>query len=109
MESQQTIAIGLCRGAARAQIKDWGAIIRWKYSDPPYIEAPIKFYYDMVSAYTTGGKYLVIFNYTPEIGQYGFSTEGHLTRMKDFWTYVHSNLQYCCAIEGEVAHVLPED
>jgi hypothetical protein len=101
--------IGLCRGAAKAQNKDWGAIITWTYSDPPFIESPIEFYDDMVLAYKTGAKYLVIFNYAPEIGQYGILTEEHLGKMEDFWNYVHSNPQDYGVIKGEVAYVLPKD
>src|SRR3972149_3720688 len=29
--------IGLCRGAATAQEKEWGAIITWSSYDPPYL------------------------------------------------------------------------
>jgi len=101
--------IGLCRGAARAQNKDWGAIITWTYDNPPYIESPIKFYDDMVLAYKTGAKYVVIFNYAPQIGQYGILTEPHFDKMKEFWNYVHSNPQDYGVIKGEVAYVLPQD
>jgi hypothetical protein len=101
--------IGLCRGAAKAQNKDWGAIVTWEYDNPPYIESPSELYNDMVLAYKTGAKYLVIFNYAPEIGQYGILTEKHLDKMKDFWNYVQSNPQDYGVIKGEAAYVLPQD
>ena len=101
--------IGLCRGAAKAQNRDWGAIVTWEYDNPPYIESPAELYDDMVLAYKTGAKYLVIFNYAPEIGQYGILTEKHLDKMKDFWNYIHSNPQDYGVIKGEAAYVLPQD
>jgi len=101
--------IGLCRGAAKAQNKDWGAIVTWTYDKPPYIESDRELYDDMVLAYKNGAKYLVIFNYAPEIGQYGILTEKHFDKMEDFWNYVHSNPQDYGAIKGEAAYVLPQD
>ena len=101
--------IGLCRGAAKAQNKDWGAIVTWTYDKPPYIESDRELYDDMVLAYKTGAKYLVIFNYAPEIDQYGILTDEHFDKMEDFWNYVHSNPQDYGVIKGEAAYVLPQD
>ncbi len=101
--------IGLCRGAAKAQNKDWGAMVTWTYDNPPYIESGRELYDDMILAYKTGAKYVVIFNYAPEIGQYGILTKEHFDAMKDFWNYVHNNPQDYGVIKGEAAYVLPQD
>ena len=102
--------IALCRGAAKAYNKDWGAIVTWEYTDVPYIESGRELYDDMVLAYKTGAKYVVVFDY-PKIGQYGIlnETEGHFGALEDFWNYVHSNPQEHGVIQGEVAYVLPQD
>jgi hypothetical protein len=55
------IQIGLCRGAAHAQGKDWGAIITWTYDEPPYLASGPK-YSNMLIAYETGAKYIIIFS-----------------------------------------------
>jgi hypothetical protein len=100
--------IGLCRGAAKAYNKDWGAIVTWEYTDAPYIESGRELYDDMILAYKTGAKYIVVFDY-PKIGQYGILTEEHFDALKDFWNYIHSNPQEHGVIRGEAAYVLPQD
>ena len=105
--------IALCRGAAETYNKDWGAIITWEYTEPPYIESPEELYDDMVLAYKTGAKYVIVFDY-PKIGPYGILTEDpnsfdHFDALKDFWTYIHNNPQDHGVIQGEAAYVLPQD
>jgi hypothetical protein len=100
--------IALCRGAATAQSKDWGAIVTWTHDNPPYIESWRELYNDMVLAYKAGAKYVVVFDY-PKILPYGILTEDHFDAMKDFWNYVHSNPQEHGVIQGELAYVLPQD
>ena len=100
--------IGLCRGAAEAYNRDWGAIVTWEYTDEPYIESGEELYEDMVLAYKNGAKYLVVFDY-PKIGQYGILNEEHFDALKNFWNYVHSNPQEHDVIQGEAAYVLPKD
>jgi hypothetical protein len=100
--------IALCRGAAKAQNKDWGAIVTWEYTDASYIESGEELYDDMILAYKTGAKYVVVFDY-PKIEQYGILTEDHFDALKDFWNYVHSNPQEHGVIQGEAAYVLPQD
>ena len=57
--------IGLCRGAANVQQKDWGAIIVWKDLDRDdnkkgiYKSGP-EMLQDMLDAYETGAKYIII-------------------------------------------------
>jgi hypothetical protein len=101
--------IGLCRSAAEAHNKDWGAIVTWEYKEEPYIESGEELYNDMILAYKTGAKYVVIFNYAPNATQYGTLTEKHFGAIKDFWNYVNSNPRDYGVIKGEAAYVLPKD
>jgi hypothetical protein len=100
--------IGLCRGAAEAHNRDWGAIITWEYTENQYIESPEELYDDMVLAYKNGAKYVVVFDY-PKIGPYGILTEGHFDALEEFWSYIHKNPQEQGIIQGEAAYVLPKD
>jgi hypothetical protein len=54
--------IALCRGAAQMLNKDWGAVITYTYTDPPYIESSDKLYADMTLAYNSGAKYIIVFD-----------------------------------------------
>jgi hypothetical protein len=100
--------IALCRGAAKAFNRDWGAIVTWEYTDKPYIESEEELYEDMVLAYKTGAKYIVVFDY-PKIEQYGILTDKHFKAIEDFWSYFNSNPQEHGVIQGETAYVLPAD
>ncbi|MEM2081843.1 MAG: hypothetical protein QXP44_00960 [Candidatus Bathyarchaeia archaeon] len=104
----RTLHIGLCRGAAKAHNKDWGAIITWEYNDAPYIESGARLYEDMILAYKNGAKYVVVFSY-PKVGQYGVLTEEHFDALKNFWIYIHVNPQGHGVIQGKIAYVLPQD
>ena len=55
--------VALFRGAARAHDKDWGAMMTWTYSGPPYIGSGPELYDDLVLAYNNGEKYAVVFSY----------------------------------------------
>ena len=102
------VHIGLCRGAANAHNKDWGAIVTWEYTHEPYLESGEELYDDLVLAYHNGAKYAVVFSY-PSIGPYGILTEAHFDAIKDFWNYIHSNPREHGVIQGEIAYVLPQD
>jgi hypothetical protein len=105
----QTEHIALCRGAANVQEKDWGAIITWAYNDPPYLASGTEMLQDMNTAYYSGAKYLIIFNY-PQINPYGALTEEHFTAMKTFWARIHSSAGTVLEkVDGQVAFVLPKD
>lgn len=108
--------IGLCRGAATAQQKDWGAIIVWSARDP---ENPKKGVYktgeemlrDMLTAYETGAKYVIIFNYptSPPDNPYGILAEEHFTAMQQFWAHIQQNPEEYGKTEAQVALVLPKN
>lgn len=100
--------VALCRGAAKAQNKNWGAIVTWTYNNTPYIEHGDALYNDMILAYQNGAKYVVVFDY-PQIERYGILTEEHFDALKKFWNYIHSSPQNYGVDQGKVAYVLPSD
>jgi hypothetical protein len=108
-DHKQTQHIALCRGAANVQNKQWGVIICWASNDPPYLKSGTEMGQDMLTAYSAGAKYLLVFNY-PQINPYGALTEEHFTAMKQFWTYIHCFPRNIFGkVKGEVALVLPKD
>jgi len=100
--------IALCRGAAKAYNRDWGAIVTWTYNGTPYLESGEELYTDLKLAYNNGAKYAVVFSY-PVIGPYGILDKEHFDGLKDFWSYIHINPQEHGVIKGETAYVLPQD
>lgn len=100
--------VALCRGAAEAHNKEWGVIITWTYYDPPYIESGQELYSDLVLAYQSGAKYVVVLNY-PKVSTYGILEEEHLEALKNFWHYINRNPRISDATDSRVAYVLPKD
>jgi len=100
--------IALCRGAATMHEKDWGVIVAWTYTEPPYIESGDDLYNDLVLAYENGAKYILIFdsnkNYT-----HGILMEEHFAALKQFWQYTQNNPRENSATSDRVAYVLPKD
>ena len=107
------LSVALNRGAANMHNKEWGAIITWTYWGTPYLESADELYHDMVLAYLSGAKYVIILNYSQEkITLYGTLTEEHLDAMKRFWNYIHTNPQEYLTDGSSfthVAYVLPKD
>jgi hypothetical protein len=102
--------LGLCRGAANVQDRDWGVMITWTYEQPPYIISADKLYDDMILAYHTGAKYVVIFDYpATEFSEYGILTEEHFAALEQFWNYLNDNPDKHGIIKADVAYVLPEN
>ena len=99
------INIALCRGAATAQNKDWGAIITWTYTKPPYIESADQLYNDMVLAYDNGAKYIIVFD-SDEQG-HSILTQQHLDAMQHFWDYAQNNAPKTSTASQRTAYVLP--
>ena len=98
--------IALCRGAATAQNKDWGAIVTLANNDPPIPENASTVFNDMTMAYEAGAKYIVVFNY--ELNDQGILTDEHFNSMKQFWDNIHSSTQNSFGKStGQVAFVLP--
>ena len=100
--------VALCRGAASVQNKDWGVMVTWTYTEPPYMESGDKLYEDMVLAYDNGAKYIVVFNSNKEYTQ-GILGDTHFDALKQFWQYAHDNPRNAKPVEDRVAFVLPKD
>jgi hypothetical protein len=105
--------IGLCRGAATAQNKDWGTIITWKspIEEPASIKNASEMLQDMLVSYEAGAKYIVIFNFPqyPEGNPFGILTDDHFTAMEQFWNHVTEHPEEFGKTSGQVAYVLPKD
>ncbi len=120
--NNRQMAIALCRGAATAQGKDWGAIICWEdktdqNGQPGCLESGPALYSDLVLAYTNGAKYAVIFDYAgkdsnqnrdlPNPYPYGILTDEHFTALQNFWQYTQQNPDKHGSVKATTALVLP--
>lgn len=103
--------IALARGAATMQNKEWGAIITWTEKNEPYIESGDELYYDMILAYLSGAKYIVVFNYPNLVSPYGLLTDEHFDALERFWEYVNTcpRNEIYGSDSKRIAYVLPED
>ena len=99
--------VALCRGAATAQNKDWGAIITWTYTAPPYIESGEELFNDLILAYDNGAKYIVIFDGN-EGWTGGILQPEHLDGLQRFWNYIQSNPRQSNPISERTAYILPD-
>lgn len=102
-------SIGLVRGAANMQNKPWGAIITWKYDQPPYLDTGEEIYKQMVLTYQAGAKYLAIFNYPCECNSsFCLLKDEHFRALEQFWmdAMIENKIQYN-SIEAEAALVMP--
>ena len=62
----------------------------------------------MVTAYKTGSKYIVVFNY-PKLDKYGLLTEKHFESLKKFWNHIQNNPQDFGTKKGKIGYILPQD
>ena len=108
-----TQQIGLCRGAATAQNKEWGTIITWKNAveSPESIKSGPEMFQDMLASYVAGAKYVIVFNFPqyPEGNPYGVLTAEHFAAMQQFWQYVCGSPEDYGKTVGQTAFVLPKD
>ena len=100
--------IALCRGAATVANKDWGVIVTWEYTEPPFLESSSKLYDDMVLAYNNGAKYIVVFDSNEAYTQ-SVLTHDHLDALKQFWQYTKENPRSNSSSGDRVGFVLPAD
>ena len=100
--------VAMCRGAAVAHDRDWGAMITWTYNQSPYLGSREELYNDIVLAYKNGAKYILVFD-TNENYTHGILTEEHLQAIKDFTQYAHSNPRKNSTVNERTAFVLPKD
>jgi len=99
--------VALCRGAANVQNKDWGVMITWTYTQPPYLESGEELYDDLVLAYENGAKYILVFDANENCTQRTLKQE-HLDALKRFWRYAGANPRASDSNPDRVAYVLPE-
>ena len=100
--------IAQCRGAASMLGKDWGAIITWTYTQPPYLESGEDLYKDLVLAYENGAKYIILFDSNEGWTQSVLKQE-HLDALKQFWDYAKAHPRTSLTLDDRVAYVLPKD
>ena len=103
--------IALVRGAANLQKKDWGAIITWKYNQPPYLDTGEAIYDQMKTAYGSGAKYVIIFNYAENMTEaHGTLQEEHFVALENFWNEVVENPEIKQgSVKADAVLVLPEN
>lgn len=99
--------MALCRGAATMHGKEWGVIITWTYTEPPYIESGKELYEDLVLAYENGAKYIFIFDANKDYTKGILNEKEHLPALKQFWEYMQNNPRKDSSISDRVAYVLP--
>jgi len=104
----RTLNLDLIRGAATAQNKDWGIMITWKYTQPPYMESGMELYNDMVLAYENGAKYIFVFDSNKDWTQ-NVLTQSQLDAIKEFWQYTQANPRTVTPVSDRIAYVLPDD
>jgi len=107
--NQQT-ALALLRGAATMQNKDWGTIITWKYTQPPYLDTADNVYNQMTTSFNAGAKYITIFDYpyNSTDNPYGVLTDDHFQVLEKFWNQVVTKSTPNLA-HAEAALILPKD
>jgi len=98
--------VALCRGAANVQNMDWGVMITWTYTQPPYLESGSELYDDLVLAYENGADYVLVFD-TNENYTHSVLTEDHLDALQRFWLYAERNPRANDQVSDRVAYVLP--
>jgi hypothetical protein len=99
--------VALDRGAASVLNKEWGVMITWTYNNPPYIESGKELYDDMILAYNSGAKYILVFDSSENYTE-GILKEEHFDALKQFWEYAQHNTRNKIEIDNRVAFVLPK-
>ncbi len=103
--------IAQVRGAAQMQGKEWGAVITWKYQQPPYLDNGSEILSQMRTAYECGAKYIVLFNYyDSDSNPYGTMLTEHFQALESFWKDVIKNPnEIRGSIKADSALVLPHN
>jgi hypothetical protein len=102
------MTVALVRGAATVLNKDWGVLINCKYTDPLKMETGEELYDDMIYAYNSGAKYILVYD-ANEGWTDGILGDDHFQAMRDFWQYVEDNPRQNTWQEQRTAFVLPAD
>jgi hypothetical protein len=103
--------IAQARGAASMQNKDWGAIITWKYTTPPYLDSGPEILNQMTTAYECGAKYILLFDYYEDNNStFGTLQNQHFQAMQDFWNNISKNPHETKgSIKAQASLILPKD
>jgi hypothetical protein len=108
-----TQTTALVRGAANMQNKDWGITITYSNSTPPPYLGPADEIYDqMLTAYKSGAKYELIFDYPtyPKGNPYGILNDTYFNAFEKFWKDIHSMPSETQGmLKPETALVLPRN
>ncbi|MCL2134575.1 MAG: hypothetical protein FWH37_03355 [Candidatus Bathyarchaeota archaeon] len=105
-----TQEIALSRGAANMQNKEWGVIITWKYTHPPYLTSGAEMYQQMKTSYEAGAQYVIIFNYSEDPQNHNTLQDEHLQALKHFWNGIVQNSDIIHgSIKAEAVLVLPQN
>jgi hypothetical protein len=99
--------VALCRGAATSQDKEWGIMMAWTFNHPPYLESGPELFDDLILAYNSGAKYILVFD-TNENYTEGILKQEHLDALKQFWNYTKNNPRENGAASERIAYVLPK-
>ena len=108
MNYSQQLNVALCRGAATVLNKDWGVMITWKYTQPPYMESGTDLFNDMKLAYQNGAKYIIVFDSNEDYSQ-NVLNQTQLDAMSQFWQYVKDTPRTFTPVNERTAYVLPAD
>ena len=100
--------IALARGAATFQHKDWGVMITWKNTQPPYLDNDTTIYDQMVNSYQAGAKYIAIFNF-PYDSPYGIMSDNHFDALERFWGDITQNRIAQNSAAAKALLVLPKN
>jgi hypothetical protein len=100
--------VALCRGAATVMDRDWGVIVTWTYTQPPYLGSGEELFDDLVLAYENGAKYALVFDSDEDYAK-STLTQRHLDALERFWKYVKDNPRPVTLLDNRVAFVLPKD
>jgi hypothetical protein len=103
--------IGLVRGAADLQGKDWGTIITWKYNQAPYLPGGDEMFEEMKASYECGASYVVVFNYAEGVSDsFGTLKDEHFGAIERFWNEVVQNPDVVHGgVKANAVLVLPHD
>jgi hypothetical protein len=108
-----TQTTAMVRGAANMQNKDWGITITWTESNPPsYLGSADEIYDQMLTAYKSGAKYELIFDYPtyPEDNPYGILNDTYFNAFEKFWKTIHAMPSETQGmLKPETALVLPQN
>jgi hypothetical protein len=84
--------IALVREAANFQHKDWGVIVTWKNTQPPYLDSGEAIYEQMRTAYQSGAKYIAIFDFPyNSTNPYGIMEQEHFDALQRLWIDITEN------------------